>query len=236
MNKIWNLSQYFKRPYNWLFKASWWWWLPSEYQEVEYIQSSGTQLIDTWYLITPNTEVSVDYQFTNANSQDFVFWIGSDSNTSSWVTFCIYIWNTGWNYYFKVWISDGTNANTWENKLLLGDTNRHTFVVNNWHSEMYDSSGTLETSISTIETFTRTAGHSFWLFCWWRTDVNPARRENKTAAKLYWCTIKESWTLQRNFVPCYRKSDSVIWMYDLINNTFYTNEWTGTFAKWWDVN
>jgi hypothetical protein len=40
---------------------------PSTYQEVEYIQSTGTQLIDTWYLITPNTEVSVDYQFTSAN-------------------------------------------------------------------------------------------------------------------------------------------------------------------------
>lgn len=32
MNKIWNLSPYFKRPYNWLFKASWWSWPEQNYE------------------------------------------------------------------------------------------------------------------------------------------------------------------------------------------------------------
>ena len=57
--------------------------LPSEYQEVEYIQGSGTQFIDTGYLITPTTEVSLDYQFTNDSDQDFAFGVGNEITTSN---------------------------------------------------------------------------------------------------------------------------------------------------------
>lgn len=40
----------------------------------------------------------------------------------------------------------------------------------------------------------------------------------------------------RNFIPCYRKSDNVIGMYDLITKTFYENAGTGTFIKGNDIN
>jgi hypothetical protein len=68
-----------------------------------------------------------------------------------------------------------------------------------------------------------------------------ARNNDGTAGsfssfKLYSCKIYKSWTLVRDFVPCYRKSDWVIWLYDLANNQFYTNSWTGVFSKWWNVN
>ena len=47
------------------------------------------------------------------------------------------------------------------------------------------------------------------------------------------------WTddiLVRDFIPCYRKSDNVVGMYDLVNGKFYTNEGTGEFVKGPDVN
>jgi hypothetical protein len=53
--------------------------------------------------------------------------------------------------------------------------------------------------------------------------------------KLHYLKIRDNWTLVRNFIPCYRKSDWVIWLYDLANNQFYTNSWTGTFSKGNDV-
>jgi hypothetical protein len=43
--------------------------------------------------------------------------------------------------------------------------------------------------------------------------------------------MKSSGVLVRNFIPCYRKSDNVIGMYDVINDAFYTNSGTGTFIK-----
>lgn len=39
-----------------------------------------------------------------------------------------------------------------------------------------------------------------------------------------------------NLVPCYRKADSVIGMYDLVSETFLTNAGTGTLTKGADVN
>lgn len=39
----------------------------------------------------------------------------------------------------------------------------------------------------------------------------------------------------RNFIPCYRKSDNVIGLYDLVNDVFYTNNGTGIFLKGADV-
>lgn len=42
--------------------------------------------------------------------------------------------------------------------------------------------------------------------------------------------------LVRNMVPCYRKSDGEIGMYDLVNRVFYTNAGTGSFGKGADVN
>ena len=41
--------------------------------------------------------------------------------------------------------------------------------------------------------------------------------------------------LIRDFIPCYRKSDNVIGMYDTVNGIFYTNKGTGTFLKGNDI-
>ena len=47
--------------------------------------------------------------------------------------------------------------------------------------------------------------------------------------RIYNCRIKENGVLLRHFVPCYRKSDSVRGMYDIIERKFYTNAGSGTF-------
>lgn len=42
-------------------------------------------------------------------------------------------------------------------------------------------------------------------------------------------------TRQFDLVPCYRKADDVIGFYDIVNDVFYTNAGTGTFVKGPDV-
>ena len=42
-------------------------------------------------------------------------------------------------------------------------------------------------------------------------------------------------SLVRDFVPCYRKSDSVIGLYDLVSQTFFINQGSGSFIKGGDV-
>ena len=49
--------------------------------------------------------------------------------------------------------------------------------------------------------------------------------------KIYNLKISENGILIRNFIPCYRKSDNEIGLYDIVNNVFYTNQGTGVFLK-----
>lgn len=53
--------------------------------------------------------------------------------------------------------------------------------------------------------------------------------------KLYSATITQDGVLVRNFVPCYRKADGEIGMYDTVAKIFYTNAGTDAFTKGADV-
>ena len=64
------------------------------------------------------------------------------------------------------------------------------------------------------------------------TTVNGPTSAKCKYAKWY----DENDNLVRYFVPCYRRSDGVIGLYDMENNLFYTNSGSGTFVKGADVN
>jgi hypothetical protein len=52
---------------------------------------------------------------------------------------------------------------------------------------------------------------------------------------LYEFKLYNNGELVENFVPCYRVSDGVIGLYDIILGNFYTNQGTGTIAKGRDI-
>ena len=73
-----------------------------------------------------------------------------------------------------------------------------------------------------------------WIF---KARYNDAYNIPTTNAKLYYAKIYDSSkVLVRDFVPCYRKSDGEIGLYDRVENKFYTNAGTGVFLKGNDVN
>ena len=47
--------------------------------------------------------------------------------------------------------------------------------------------------------------------------------------KLYSCRIIKDGAVVRNFVPCIRKSDGKVGLYDLVTDTFFVNQGTGEF-------
>ena len=53
--------------------------------------------------------------------------------------------------------------------------------------------------------------------------------------KIYYFRWNRGADVYKELVPCYRKSDNEIGMYDIINDIFYTNQGTGTFTKGDDV-
>ena len=49
--------------------------------------------------------------------------------------------------------------------------------------------------------------------------------------KFYFARIYDKGVLIRDYVPCYKKDDETIGMYDLVTQQFYENAGTGTFIK-----
>ena len=79
-----------------------------------------------------------------------------------------------------------------------------------------------------------------WSTVWsytWSTTIKLNRSNNWTISnnRRYYVKIYNWDDLVRDMVPCYRKSDGVIWMYDLVNDIFYTNSWSWTFIVWPEV-
>lgn len=74
----------------------------------------------------------------------------------------------------------------------------------------------------------------------WDTAINEVDFKmtllSDAKLRLYSCKVYQNWTVFHDFVPCYRKSDWEIWLYDLVSDTFYTNQWSWTFKKWPPVN
>ena len=197
--------------------------LPSAYQEVEYIQSSWTQYIDTGLLVKPNTKVQIDMQLTSVATNIRYFAVETGDNNSWWVAFVIYLdSNKQISFANGNWSVLRTGRN-W-------DTSRYTFVANNSSLKIYSNGTNVYTGNAPWTRTTNSANNLYLL-----ADDNNWTATLFSSAKLYSCKMYEASTLVRDFIPCYRKSDNVIGMYDLVNNQFYTNSWTGTFSKGNDV-
>jgi hypothetical protein len=188
-------------------------WLPSEYQEVEYIQSSGSQYIDTGFAPNWNTELEFDFAPTSTSGYQGYFWSDYDWNNTTFQSYNDRLFSY-WNQYWASW----------------------TYFVANTRYLLEFKSWTVRLNWNTIRTVsitTFTVPHSALICAVYRKAYNWI--SNYGSEKVYWLKLWDSWTLVRDFVPCYRKLDSVIWMYDLVNNVFYTNSWSWVFTKWPDV-
>lgn len=172
--------------------------MPSEYQEVEYIESSWTQVIKTWvYMDATWYRATLEYQNTSTSPSDqAVFWYYMNSEAYAYRT-----WYWTWN----------------EN-----------FTLSKWATS-------LEKQTATWSWTTRTnSNYQFYIFAKQRYD--NGNYDSNAYCKLYSCKIyNSSDELIRDFVPCYRKSDNIIWLYDKVGWEFYTNQWSWTFTKWNDV-
>lgn len=185
--------------------------LPREYQEVEWILNSWTQRIDTWLYPNSNWMVQMKFIYTSYGWWN-LFWFNSDE-TNSFRFFrandTTYLDYGSWSNYNRIMWTYITSTSA-------------IYEVEFWNRYVKDiPTDTTKFSLSAV---------SFWnksikAYIFWNTD-------NQDFMKLYYCKVYISWALVRDFVPCYRKSDWVIWLYDLVNKQFYTNAWTWTFTKW----
>lgn len=194
--------------------------LPSQYQEVEYIQSSGTQYIDSAVKGSSNLRVEMKAQMT-ANSIVTPFLFGA-RNSGTVASFCMFFYTSGGN----AWFCDyQTSANRYKfdssvvtkTGILEVDANKNVWTVNgitkNFNAASFQSS------------------HNLYLFA----INNGGTVADWMPGKIFYCRLYDSGILVRDFVPCYRKSDKVAGFYDLVSGAFFGNAGTGSFVAGSDV-
>jgi len=174
-------------------------WSPS-YTFLEYIESTGTQYIDTGIVCASDVSYEIKAYFDSANPQGLIR--GSESGGS-------FGYESG---QYRAWKAT---------ELFFIPANRITDGV---HTVKYtiDSlsiDGVVASAMS--DTGNRFAGN-FMLFRAWPTNVF-------VSTKIYEATMFVSGVKIRNLVPAKRNIDNAIGMYDSVTGTFFGNAGTGTF-------
>lgn len=198
--------------------------LPTEYQEVEYIQTSGTQYIDTGYVLTSNKfKVELITQFTGSSTTTFASYVGF-MKSSSTVTPRFGIHNyTGGVYMYG---ADGTISTE---SSVSKDKTYFVFVGNNGTSQSLAVNGEVTSSSTGYNMSTNTLS----MYLGARNVAGAVN--NALATKIYRFKLAVNGKKERDLIPCYRKSDNIIGMYDLVYGVFYVNKGTGTFIKGHDL-
>lgn len=189
--------------------------LPSEYQEVEYIESANytqnTNYIDTGFYPTNKTKLELKIK---GKYNNYDVWYGS----GLYFDVALFTYSTSGDRFFKIHYNQvafdyKTDVSSEKEWLILQDRNK--IYMNN-------------TLVNTFAEATFSCTNPLWLF-------SRKGGDRCTIAKLYYCKIWEDDVLVRDYVPCYRKTDNVVGLYDLVNNVFYTNAGTGVFLMGTEV-
>ena len=201
--------------------------LPDDYQQVEYIESNGTQYIDIDYYPTPTTGIETEFQFTEVIAQERLFGIATDSTVSGNLNYEVYVTGSslfGWTY------SD--NIANWEWTTVPVDTNKHYLSFNvDLNKIIIDDiyKGGLN-----LDIVNNTSNISLPIFCCYR----PERSEYVTFGKfkLYTFNVYENGNLVRKYIPCYNKTTNIIGLYEVKEGKFYEKAQGDNFIKGNDVN
>ena len=192
--------------------------LPSTYQQVEYIESSGTQYIDTGVPAKVTNDaglvVRLDMEFVTVPSNGVIF--GVRNTTGNTRISCGYYsgkWSLGYGNYYT-----GGTAATAGTKYLV-------YMMYTIGSQRVIVSGT-DMVTRTDSTERDYSGKTFYIF---RCNAASSSNANPTSMRLYYCHIIQNGRL-RQFYPCYRRSDHAVGLYDMENGVFYGNAGTGAFT------
>ena len=191
-------------------------YVPSDFEKnytaVEYIESTGTQYIDTGFRATStNIRVVCDWEYTKAPSDDSIF--GSESSGYSIVPYAYQ--STVLAYYV------GKSA----------ALNRSTVAANTRYVlDVTANTGTLTTNLngsvlSSSYTQPFDSANSIFVFA----NNKSGSAIQKTSAKLYSMQIYDNGVLVRDFVPCKSKKNGTHGLYDMVNKNFHGNYGTGIF-------
>lgn len=188
------------------------------YTEVTWLRSTNAQHIDTGYVPNNNTRVRARMSWQQFNNS---YWGGFGAATSATSrAFECYVYSNyvNWNFLSTSYGADsGRGYAGSTNTLYHVDANKNVFSI------AFQGSN-LKTITATNGTFT--APYTMYLFASHRASSGHGYVTFYGHVYIY-----DNDVLVREFVPCYRVSDDVAGMFDIVNNVFYTNGGSGSFTR-----
>ena len=187
--------------------------IPDGLELYDYIQSSGTQWIDTGYI--PKGDFGTEIKFQLTQTQSFTTIWGSMPSSSQITP------RTGFHNCPKTKWMAGINTTSY---FGTADTNVHTLkqTFNNGTETMILDKSQVYTG-SPGATALSSNNLSIGLFA---RNQNPVT--NYTSMKCYYFSINNGSTLVRNLLPCTYLGEPGMW--DTVENKFYKNQGTGQFT------
>ena len=182
------------------------------YTQLEYLESTGTQYINTGIAPTNNVGMSVKYAWTRLGNSRYIF--GSYNP----------------HYYLGI-TSKGVMAGAYGpsagNTVLSTSVSVGTiyqYDINLYNSGTVQFVGLTPVTTLTPKTFNDTHKRFISLF-----SVDDGGNKGFSESRIYHMQITDGSALVRNFIPARRNSDGELGMYDTVSNTFFTNSGTDEF-------
>lgn len=185
--------------------------LPLSYQEVEWLESTGNQYIETGMACNKDFTLDIDFSISKTIS-------GENPIASIWQSLYNY-----WNLFVRTGSSSAVTVYTAGHHTI---SHRNFFNPTHIHIERTGSAFHMAVDDQELDwTYSYTYGSATTLKLFARGDWVSSNGVRIWNAKV------TANGVTKEFVPCYRKSDSKIGMYEVNAGTFYENRGTVDFLK-----
>lgn len=182
--------------------------LPDGYTELAYIQSSGTQYIDTLFKANQDTKVVMDGHYVSTPAAHDTLFGGRTSATAK--AYAVNYPGTYFRYFYNgEYESKSLSHTPTERCAIIADKNNIT-IGSYSHSWTY---GSFQCEYNLLLFAMNNAGQVQW----------------NASARVYSCQIYDNGTLVRDFIPCINPSGAV-GLYDKVTKAFFGNAGTGVFS------
>ena len=177
------------------------------YTEVEYIESTGTQYIDTNFVASINTRLQLQTLFNTTSNLGLYGGQVQDADTG------LRVFTSGNTLYVAHGGNRYQQTHSFSSNTIYTIDHTHTKFLINGASTYRTSSGT--DYRNTNLAICRCNGFSGTIY-----TLN---------GRIYYCKIWDNDVLKRDFIPCIRNSDNKPGLYDKVNKVFYVNKGSGEF-------
>lgn len=190
-------------------RAAQWANLPDGYTQVEYVQGSGTQYVDTGVKLNGNLRISASIELDDAGGNVISGVLGARQKESG--SFILWKFKDGFRFDYG---SEQKEFGSYSQSTLYEiDLNRNTGTVNDY--SVAASAASFTSSLNVYLLSVNDYGEVDSRMC---------------IGTLYSAKVYDDGALVRDFVPCKRDSDNSAGLYDLVGKSFYGNAGTGSFT------